>query len=77
MNLLLLQSDVTGTGCVEVANQLAKWGLITHMHTFGEQFQAAYGAQHAGWRHPHLLQCLNGWTQWDSHLQEVTVCSMC
>ena len=77
MNLLLLQSDVTGMGCVEVANQLARWGLTHHMHSFGEQFQAAYGAQHAGWRHPHLPHCLTSWTTEDFNLQKVTVCPLC
>lgn len=56
-----VQADVEGLGCVEVAAQLAEWGLTTHMHNFGEQCQAAFGAQHAGWRHMAHADCLSSW----------------
>lgn len=55
---LLLQANVAGPGCVEVANQLATWGLIGQMNRFGEQCQAA---QHAGRRNVLLDGCLSGW----------------
>ena len=46
---------------MEVANQLAAWGLTGQMNRFGEQCQAAYGAQHAGRRNILLDGCLSGW----------------
>lgn len=33
MNLTLQQASVAGPGCVEGANQFAKWGLIGHMNS--------------------------------------------
>ena len=75
MNVILLQSDLEGSACVEVANQLARWGLIPEMQDFGHQFQDAYGAKHAGWRHAQLPACLDNWNLWHCNLQQVGVCS--
>lgn len=66
-----MQADVVGPGCVEVVDQLAKWGLFGQVKIFGEQCQAAHCAQYGGQRNIDLDARLSGWNDWDIAIEEV------
>ena len=66
-----VQADLVGPGCVDVADQLAQWGLFGQMKRFGEQCQAACCAQYGGERNVVLDDRLNRWNDWEIAIEEV------
>ncbi len=72
-NLLwcLLQLDMTSSACIEIANQLARWGLEEDLADFAMGYQLAYWDLTGTVVHAGLASCITGWHDMQANLAQV------
>ena len=68
-----VQLDVTSVTCINVASQLARWGLAAELCEFAKQFQEAHRAQTL-WQHGPLVALMNDWNRQLLQLDQVAFC---
>ena len=73
----MVQADMEGSACLDVALQLCSWGFLPHMNHFLAEYQAAYAAKTGGQEHQPLLHCAAQYQVEYHDLQEVRRCTLC
>ena len=72
-----VQVDMEGSACLDVAQQLCRWGLLPQLHHFLVQFQSAYAAKTGGQVHQALLSCAEDCKTALQDLEEVCMPHAC